>query len=392
MEIIYTGEEIPEVIKKSLFLAGPSLRPGQEKELTSWREGAINILRDKGYDGVIFCPENRDMISNENFDYNEQVKWEDKCLNIADCIVFWIPRDLKNLPAFTTNDEYGYWKGSGKVVLGCPADAEKTSYQEFYAKEFNIPFSKTLADTMQDAIDKIGDGAERSGGERFVPLFVWKTETFQQWYKSQTNAKNRLDWARVLYSFRPNNGDFVFMWILKVHVYISEENRVKTNEFVLSRTNISSVVMWHREKHLENSKIILIREFRSPAVTKDGFVIENVGGSSHNSLNNEKIIIQEIKEETGFDINIEKLKPVGSRQISGTLSAHKSFVFSYELSREELEYFVSRINESYGNENDTEITYIKVFSLSNILSADIDWATLGQIYSVMYDAGWFNSL
>ena len=35
MIIVYTGEEAPTKYSKSLFLAGPSLRPGQEKEMIS---------------------------------------------------------------------------------------------------------------------------------------------------------------------------------------------------------------------------------------------------------------------------------------------------------------------------------------------------------------------
>ena len=94
MDIIYTGEDMPDTITKSIFLAGPSLRPGQEKEMSSWRNDALEILRDKGFDGVIFCPENRDGKFGKDFDYDDQIEWEEKYLNVADCIVFWVPRDL----------------------------------------------------------------------------------------------------------------------------------------------------------------------------------------------------------------------------------------------------------------------------------------------------------
>lgn len=84
MLVIYTGEEMPNTINKSVFLAGPSSRPGQDIE--SWRNDAIKILDDIGFDGVVFSPEYREMKSDpkahDNFDYDNQVEWEEKYLNI----------------------------------------------------------------------------------------------------------------------------------------------------------------------------------------------------------------------------------------------------------------------------------------------------------------------
>ena len=75
---------MPNTINKSVFLAGPSSRPGQDIE--SWRNDAIKILDDIGFDGVVFSPEYREMKSDpkahDNFDYDNQVEWEEKYLNI----------------------------------------------------------------------------------------------------------------------------------------------------------------------------------------------------------------------------------------------------------------------------------------------------------------------
>jgi len=51
----------------------------------------------------------------------------------------------------------------------------------------------------------------------------------------------------VLYSFRPGLKKFVFMWVLKADIYIASEDRHKTNEFVLSRPDISSILLWKRK-------------------------------------------------------------------------------------------------------------------------------------------------
>ena len=97
------------------------------------------------FDGTIFIPEPRNNCW--HIEYDSQVKWEAKCLNIADAIVFWIPRDLITLPDFTTNIEWGRWESSGKIFLGYPSNAEKMSYIHFYAQKLNLSTSKTLDDT-----------------------------------------------------------------------------------------------------------------------------------------------------------------------------------------------------------------------------------------------------
>ena len=84
MEVVYVGEEMPETFTKSIFLAGPT--PRNKEEVDSWRPDALSILEDKGYDGVVFIPEPRDGEFKHNYD--DQVSWEEKHLNIADCIVF----------------------------------------------------------------------------------------------------------------------------------------------------------------------------------------------------------------------------------------------------------------------------------------------------------------
>ena len=83
MKVVYTSEEMPEKFSKSIFLAGPTPRNPEEQE--SWRPDAIEILRDKGYDGIIFAPEGRD--GKFKMDYDDRIAWEAK-LNVADVIVF----------------------------------------------------------------------------------------------------------------------------------------------------------------------------------------------------------------------------------------------------------------------------------------------------------------
>jgi 8-oxo-dGTP pyrophosphatase MutT (NUDIX family) len=389
MEVVYTGEEMPKKIIKSIFLAGPT--PRNKDEVESWRGDALRILEDKGFEGTVFVPEGRD--GEFKLDYDDQVGWEEKYLNVADCIVFWIPRDLEpdskgypKMAAFTTNVEFGTWQSSGKIVFGAPAKATKNGYLKHYADKFNVPVAESLVETLDNAMEMLEDGAEREGGERFVPLFIWKLPSFQSWYKAQIDAGNRLEEARLLYSFRPGFKKFVFLWVLHAKVYVASEDRVKDNEFVLSRPDISSVCLWYDTggPSIFDNVVILVKEFRTPASTPEGFIRELPGGSAKDEGNPAETAAHEVHEETGFYLDPSRLKEHHARQLVGTLSSHKANLYSAELSAKELEWFLSQDGIVHGNVEDSERTFIEVYSVADLLDRNLtDWSTLGMILQVL---------
>lgn len=395
MKVVYTGDEAPEKFTKCIFLAGPT--PRNKEEVESWRPDALKILEDKGYDGVVFVPEDKD--GEFKKDYDDQIEWEERYLNMADCIVFWVPRDLSldstgfpKMAAFTTNVEWGTWASSGKVVFGAPEDAEKVSYLKHYAEKFNVPMGDTLTETLELAMDMVGDGDERTEGEREVPLYIWKTDSFQSWYKAQKDAGNRLDHARVFFNFRPRYKDFVWMWVLRVDMYVASEDRHKSNELVITRTDISSVLLWAPTESpqgdgLADHEVVLIKEYRSPASTPDGFIRELPGGSSATGEDDPKVVAaEEVQEETGFYLDPDRLKERGVRQLAGTFSAHKSHLYAAELTREEMEWFKSQKDIVHGNVEDSERTFIEVHNVYELVhngKQELDWSTLGMILSVL---------
>ncbi|MDL2295940.1 nucleoside 2-deoxyribosyltransferase domain-containing protein [Lachnospiraceae bacterium OttesenSCG-928-E19] len=137
---------------KSVFLAGPTYRIDKKNPYDfnrGWRADAVKYFQELGFDGAIYIPE--PMPGN----FKNQIDWENHHLARADVILFWIPRDLKILPGFTTNVEFGEWLKSGKIVLGSPRGAEKMRYLIHRAKQNNVPVTDNLMATVRSAIELI---------------------------------------------------------------------------------------------------------------------------------------------------------------------------------------------------------------------------------------------
>ncbi|HEY4514842.1 MAG TPA: nucleoside 2-deoxyribosyltransferase domain-containing protein [Candidatus Paceibacterota bacterium] len=406
MRVVYVNEKPDNTLSRSIFLAGPSPR---NSEHANWRNRALELLEEAGFDGTVFMP----LTADGKFlhSYITQVEWETTYLNMADLIIFWCPRDMTvsedvpegssaeqamRLPAFTTNVEFGTWVNSGKAILGYPVEARKMRYLAYHANEQSVPVFHSLEDTLSAGVQRLKVGAERTEGEREVPLHIWRLPHFQGWYKSQIKAGNRLDSARLLWSFRVGpTKSFTFAYALHVNIYIGAEQRNKVNEFIYARPDIATIVAYRHGENLIDTEIALIREFRSPTRTTDGFVREVPGGSSWKPDDDPLVTMtHELEEETGlgegagFTINPSRLTKIGVRQLCSTLSVHVAHVFACELTEAEMTFLKGQHigNIVHGVEADTERTYVEVHHLGNLLKAEsdsVDWSMIGMILTAL---------
>lgn len=72
----------------------------------------------------------------------------------ADIVLFWIPRNLKILPGFTTNIEFGYWYGKDykKIKMGFPLDAENMDYIHKKCEDVGIVCETKLKSLIKQTI------------------------------------------------------------------------------------------------------------------------------------------------------------------------------------------------------------------------------------------------
>jgi 8-oxo-dGTP pyrophosphatase MutT (NUDIX family) len=346
------------------------------------------------YDGIVFSPEPRDQ--RWHGDYLGQVEWEKRNLDRADVIAFWVPRQLDAMPAFTTNVEFGKYSYSGRAIYGRPVDTPKTNYLDWMYLDANGGFPCSSMDDLARAVsDRLYEGAERTGGECSVPLDIWKTEMFQQWYSGQKAVGNRLDDARVLWAFRIPGKNILFSYVLAVKVWVAAEQRHKSNEYIFSRKDISCIVpiwLWPHDPwphSLLEGKVVLVKEFRSPTRTADCYVHELPGGSSFKGGEDVlSVASHELEEETGLKIDPTRFESLGCRQIASTLSTHMANLFYVFITTEELKQMeeLERSQEVHGVIEDTERTTVEVRKVIDLLnkSDDVDWSMMGMLFKSLF--------
>ena len=389
--IIFSDQKIPKEITKSVFLAGPSPRT---KDILDWRHEALSLFEKNEFTGTIFIPVPKERFygkdDSPDWTYDNQVDWECAARNVSDIILFWIPREIDRnkkdlgMPAFTTNIEFGEDLHSGKIMYGRPDNAEKCRYLDKRIIEIKEKVFNDLNKLIQESISKLGEGSLRLEGEVHVPLFIWQSEQFQSWYQQLQENGNKLESAKLLHHMKFSNG-YLFSFILWVNVWVESEQRFKSNEFVFSRKDISSILPYYKEGN--ETFVVLVKEFRSPVRNEAGLVYELPGGSALKpGVNPQENAQHELEEETGIHIeDLSRFSFVKNKQLCATLSSHHSYLYKVELTKEEFEMVKKNVESQtvFGLTEDTEIIYLEVMPISKIMDYPLDYSMTGMILGAL---------
>jgi ADP-ribose pyrophosphatase YjhB (NUDIX family) len=304
-------------------------------------------------------------------------------MDMADVLMFWWPEDT-DLRLISTS--LAAWKGNQRVVHGTPPHRRQSSYLLEYGNNYGTFIAHSLGSMVRVALDHIGAGAPRVAGEREVPLDVWRTDSFQRWYTAQTTAGNSLLNARPVWMFGTGPDQRLLLyWALHVRIYVLAERRIKANEVVLSRPDISVIAFYQPGATVDDTTVVLVREFRSPASTPDGLVHELPGGSGPAQTDVSHQAVREGAEETGLAIGVNRARPYGSRQLAATVSAHHAHLFAAEITDDELARLRATQSILHGAD-DTEQTWTEITTFGELRRNQLaDWATLGMIAQVILD-------
>ncbi|WP_437296043.1 nucleoside 2-deoxyribosyltransferase domain-containing protein [Sorangium sp. So ce426] len=378
MDVVRTGQPFPTTVTRAIFLAGPA--PSDARR-PSWRSEVLRLLVERGYDGAVFVPEPCDgMAPGPDGDPRA---WEHEGLRRADCILFWVPRRLDTKSTLITHVDLGAWLDSGKVVLGVPDDPE-LHYLRQLTDGAQVAAAPTLAAAVDSALARVGAGAARRRGECQIPADIFRTPAFQSWYGAQQAAGNILTGATVKWVFRVGVRQQILYYALLVDIVVAAEKRHKKNEVVLARPDVAAVVLHHRGATPRETRVALVREFRSTATTADGYVRECPGGSSFEETDDmRRVAFDEVTEEVGLQLDASRVRLLGTRQLAATTSSHRAHVFSAELTASELDMLCASAGAVHGADAD-ERTTIEIWTLEDLLQKPaVDWSTLGMIMAAL---------
>ena len=377
---LYAGQQPPESWDACVFIAGSM--SGAGSSALPWQHEVIALLQERwAGDGrlVVLVSEPGSCVRDVAGD--ELTDWHGRALDVADVMIFWWPDDTD--PRLMSSS-LAAWNDTHRVVHGTPSGTSLSSYLVTYLHATST--ATTLDDLVSTALDMIGAGARRAAGERDVPLTLWRTDSFQRWYSAQSAAGNTLLSARQVWTFSAGPGQTSLLyWALHVRIYVRAENRVKSNEVVISRPDISVIALYQRGATIDDTIIVLVREFRSPASTPDGFVHELPGGSTAGDTSALDQAITETDEETGLAIDAQRIRAHGSRQVAATMSAHHAYLFTAEITNDELDRLRLSQATPHGA-GDTERTWPEITTFGELRERRlVDWATLGMIAEAVLD-------
>lgn len=390
MKLVFSNEPFPTEVTKSIFLAGPSPRykEGDEIQTNTWRHYAIDYLKSLNYDGIVYIPIPRDFFYGEKansnlISYLKQIDYEQSALERADIILFYLDRKNDN-EGLTTNVEFGKYYDSGRVVYCRPKDAVKVRYLDNLCFEKGLTIYLNLNEALEHSLYLIGDGIKRINGECTVPSIIFKSEQFQTWYQNLLKAGNELKDFKVTSIINPNETLFGFSaW---ASVYITNEERYKTNEWIFSRIPVSYVVPYYIEG--DKTYFVLTSEFRTSVNNSKGRVFELAGGSTTKpGITPIQNAIKELEEETGLIIKDEsRYKILGERQTFATYLTMKLYAVSVELTKEEFLQVVDNVNKDKTlGENEEEQIKLHIATLDEVMNIyPVDWTTLGIMKSLEY--------
>lgn len=136
MKIIYSCEPITP----SIFLGGLST---SEPQVNSWRQAALKLLNDKGFDGIVYVPELRCKVAIRELE--EQSRWERITIKDSSVVLMMVP-PIEPITSF----DLGPYVQARKLILVYPT-LESTHFEKL-KERVNVPIFNTLDEAVSVSI------------------------------------------------------------------------------------------------------------------------------------------------------------------------------------------------------------------------------------------------
>lgn len=340
-QAVCAPEPVPASFSASVFLycagrdPGPAAAPpgdpggngshgGKADPAPSLLLQALDHFGREGFDGVVLSPGDPPRVAHDPL-----ATWQDEALRMSDVLLLCAGSAAEGAELGAL---WGEWQSTGRVVVFAPPPppGDKDSLIVRSALRLRAPVGRTLAEAVRHTVGLLRGGVVRRGGERAVPLMLWKSPSFQSWYRALRRAGHRLDDALVEWTYRSRGGGRPpLLWAMRPRVYIPSERRHKAGEVVIGRTDVSATVLYHRPRPRDGAPadwrdtvVVLVREFRSAVRNGTGFGLMLPGGSAAQASEREqdprRTALKEIVEETGLNLSPSSWSRWGSRARAGS--------------------------------------------------------------------------
>lgn len=381
LQPVYLGEPFPAAFSASVFLAGASAQ---------FRHDLLAQLGTSPVEGVIFVPEPRDGRGGDALSEGSRHEgWPTEALALSDLLVLHLAQGSAPNPRLLSL--WAEWSRTGRLIV-CDPHGEGLGRHGGQ----RLLFAETAADTAALILKFLRPGALRRAGERTVPLSLWRSPSFQSWYRALSRAGHFLEDVEVEWTHRSRGiGRPPFLWAVRPRVRVRGERRQLSGEVVIGRADVSVTVLFHRAPGAPplDTQIVLVREFRAAVRNRSGFAWMLPGGSAAQAGERRSdprhTAVQEVFEETGLRLASEQLQavPAGDRQLVASLASYHAQVFRAELSDEQLASLraTAATGKALGA-TPSERCFVSVRRLGELLlDPDFDWSHLGMLMSALSD-------
>ncbi len=140
-----------------------------------------------------------------------------------------------------------------------------------------------------------------------------------------------------------------------------------------------SILIYHKDKHA----FVLVKQFRPPVYlnNKDGFTYELCAGIVDKNSSLDQIAKEEIDEECGYDVALEKLERVTSFYTAVGFAGAQQTLYYCEVDESH------RVHEGGGvHVEDIEVVYLDVDTAQKFILDESKSKTPGLMYAMMW---WF---
>lgn len=255
-----------------------------------------------------------------------------------------------------------------------------------WAARHAVPLAQTPSDAAAAVLTRLDRGWTREGGQRQVPLPIVRNTGYLYWRDALRDADRTLDGATTKWAPRDPDHGHAHWWAINARIRHPDHD--VTNELIVGRTNVLSVVICARRQVWTDSEVVLLRnpnsadtDSRLTAPTRFPLQLPTVDRdlTFHRDEGQHERALQALTSDLGITLNKDHLRGMGFRPESHLLAFQRSVV-CLELSEEEFDDIKSR----QGVPDETALPEaVEVHKVADLLSSMghvlCDWATLGVI-------------